>query len=198
VSYVLRVSALYPELAKLSEHIKWRFSATAICINFLQWFTIEQRKHVRRTCLQEDFQAACVPERHIRGLNPYCIDNPQLRIEQHIGFWTNILPGDWRDPSLRLSQVAADVILPRFTAWLNDIISLPSLGLPDHALVVHFDVTCSKPVRTRALLKEAACMQETMAAWCANHSVQPPVDMKLIAITIAILLLIVSFISPCI
>ncbi|KAK0744514.1 hypothetical protein B0T21DRAFT_280526 [Apiosordaria backusii] len=85
---------------------KFRFSAAAAAIHFLSSLPANTRKYMRRICLREDRVSVAHPECHIRGLVPYCLENPALRIERRASLWTNLFQacawgsagGQFKDP----------------------------------------------------------------------------------------------------
>ncbi|KAK4458100.1 hypothetical protein QBC42DRAFT_277561 [Cladorrhinum samala] len=75
---------------------KHRFSAAAASIHFLKSIPQDVRQHLRKIVLDEDHLTVAYPSSHIRGLIPFCHENPQLRVERRASLWKNIfLWGNW-------------------------------------------------------------------------------------------------------
>lgn len=78
------------ELAKMSEVIsprsilerrKWRFSAAAVAINFLNSIPQTTLMKIRKIVLHENRRSVGRPECHGLGLIPFCSQNPKLHME---------------------------------------------------------------------------------------------------------------------
>ncbi|KAK0672551.1 hypothetical protein QBC41DRAFT_313481 [Cercophora samala] len=69
---------------------RFRFSAAAAAIHFLGSLPVSTRKLITKIRLQEDQISVAFPECHIRGLVPYCQENPALRIERCASLWVNL------------------------------------------------------------------------------------------------------------
>ncbi|KAB5580332.1 hypothetical protein GE09DRAFT_1255099 [Coniochaeta sp. 2T2.1] len=66
-----------------------RFSAAAAAINFLESIP-DSRAQFRNIVLHEDRISVAFPQCHVRGLVPFCHENPDLRIERRVSLWRNI------------------------------------------------------------------------------------------------------------
>ncbi|KAI4694273.1 hypothetical protein J4E81_006489 [Alternaria sp. BMP 2799] len=81
--------------------VRYPFSAAAIAIRFLNFLPLGLRKQIQRLRLVENRTSIAHPECHMRGLIPFCIDMPKLRIERHVSIWktasTAHHPYPWRN-----------------------------------------------------------------------------------------------------
>ncbi|KAK0736564.1 hypothetical protein B0T21DRAFT_367183 [Apiosordaria backusii] len=68
----------------------FRFSAAAAAIHFLSQMSPTTRRHLRRIILNEDAESSPFPQSHARGLIPFCLENPGLRIERRLSLWGNV------------------------------------------------------------------------------------------------------------
>jgi hypothetical protein len=72
-----------------ASYSKPRFSAAAAAIRFLESVPAATRMHLRKVIVHEDRMAVHAPSSHVRGLVPFCQENPALRIERRVGLWRN-------------------------------------------------------------------------------------------------------------
>jgi len=63
------------------------FSATAAAIHFLKSVPVTTRAHMRNLVVNEDRLTVGWPEGHVRGLVPFCTENPSLRIDRRVDLW---------------------------------------------------------------------------------------------------------------
>jgi len=68
---------------------KPRFSAAAAAIHFLNSLPLATRTQLRKMVVHEDRLSVCCPASHVRGLVPFCRENPALRIERRVDLWWN-------------------------------------------------------------------------------------------------------------
>ncbi|KAM7217004.1 hypothetical protein V8F06_007643 [Rhypophila decipiens] len=83
----LKCPSLHPQ-----DRFKYRFSATAAAIGFLQSLEPSVRLYMRRLRLDENTDSVMHPERHGKGLVEFCNENPRLAIERRVSLWRTILP----------------------------------------------------------------------------------------------------------
>ena len=73
-----------------SDWERFRFSAAAAAIRFLNSLPASQRQNLRKLMIHEDRPSVAYPECHVRGLAPFCVENPALRVERRVGLWQNL------------------------------------------------------------------------------------------------------------
>ncbi|KAF5013858.1 hypothetical protein FDECE_159, partial [Fusarium decemcellulare] len=73
---------------------KFRFSAAAVAIRFLDSLPVKKRLQIRKIILNEDRVSVGRPECHAQGLILFCKENLQLRVEHRVSLWGNILQRD--------------------------------------------------------------------------------------------------------
>ncbi|KAI4665314.1 uncharacterized protein J4E78_002774 [Alternaria triticimaculans] len=88
------ISGFPTENSDYPNTIRYPFSAAAIAIRFLNFLPQGLRKQIQRLRLVENRTSIAHPECHMRGLIPFCIDMPKLRIERDVTIPT---PGSTRD-----------------------------------------------------------------------------------------------------
>lgn len=123
----------------------------------------ERMRNLRTIVLNEDFKAVSRPELHARGLIPFCIQNPHLRIERRIGLFTNLLPqgfycshGSNTGFPWLLTGMCFRVMIP----WIEEALALSSLGMPIHSFTLVIDGSTEEASKIWNLLKYAAATQE--------------------------------------
>jgi hypothetical protein len=72
---------------------KYRFSAAAAAIHFLESVPSAVRRQIRTIHLLEDRVSVALPACHAKGLIPFCLENPELRIERRVSLWRNLFLG---------------------------------------------------------------------------------------------------------
>jgi hypothetical protein len=75
----------------LDQWSSWRFSAAAVCIQFLGSLSATVRKAIRRIILLENHESVAHPECHAQGLITFCQENLRLHIERRVSLWRNVL-----------------------------------------------------------------------------------------------------------
>ncbi|KAF9874219.1 hypothetical protein CkaCkLH20_08202 [Colletotrichum karsti] len=136
--------------ASARETSKFRFSAAAAAVHFLENTPHELRKHLREIVLDEDREAVAHPECHARGLIPFCEQYP-LRIERRANLWRNVFQKDFNydSPSARVNPMFDVTITPLFlssdqitanvSSWIAEALALSSAGMPPAAFSLVLD-----------------------------------------------------------
>jgi hypothetical protein len=52
------------------------------------------------------------PKSHVRGLGPFSLENPQLRIELLVGFWTNLIHPVWLESRTHANASSGTLAMP--------------------------------------------------------------------------------------
>ncbi|KAK4457308.1 hypothetical protein QBC42DRAFT_279417 [Cladorrhinum samala] len=138
---------------------KARASAASVAIRFLQ-SAPGVRKHLRRVVLDEDHEAAALPECHAKGLIPFCKENKHLRIERRVSLWNNIFlrgyaDDGWattndirRDASQRYTDssafgqaggLPAILVSENVAVWLAEASVLCGAGMPRDVFTLTLD-----------------------------------------------------------
>ncbi|RSL72429.1 hypothetical protein CEP53_001131 [Fusarium sp. AF-6] len=129
---------------------KFRFSAVAIAIRFLNSLPIHQRLQLRKMAVHEDHVSVAHPQRHARGLIPFCRENPRLRIERRVDVPNAIiqqtelghlssLPIPSRDePNIRY-QISYSCITEVVADWLLEGLATVDAGMPANAFTLVLD-----------------------------------------------------------
>jgi len=71
----------------VANRAKAHFSAAAAAIHFLGSIPAATRQHLRRILVHEDRMSVNSAAGHGRGLVPFCLENPALRIERRVNLW---------------------------------------------------------------------------------------------------------------
>ena len=105
------------------KRFKRYFSAAAAAIQFLERLTPRKRAQVRKIVIQEDYTSLGLSQAHTslglsqthaRGLVPYLLENPGLRIERRVDVWgTVLIPNGKRSYGVRRC-------LEGIAAWIHE------------------------------------------------------------------------------
>ncbi|KAI1418376.1 hypothetical protein F5Y13DRAFT_196174 [Hypoxylon sp. FL1857] len=135
-----------------SNPIKYYFSATAACIQFLESIPASTRAEIRKIVIDEDHPSIGNPAGHARGLIPFCKENPRLKIERRANLWRNVFLGsllnkrnvfsytrvyypDIRDVTHQLSATMTGSI----SLWAMEALALIPAGMPQDSFCLVFD-----------------------------------------------------------
>ncbi|KAF4961886.1 hypothetical protein FSARC_10005 [Fusarium sarcochroum] len=126
---------------------KYRFSAAAVAIRFLNQIPEQQRLCIRKLVVNEDRVAVGDPECHAIGLIPFCKENPTLHVEQRLNLWRNLilnseLPSGrhmaWyveaihtpEPNSATIHQIFSDSIHGQFVSCVMHVLEVLKEGMP--------------------------------------------------------------------
>ncbi|VUC29547.1 unnamed protein product [Clonostachys rosea] len=135
---------------------KFRYSAAAAAINFLERMPSNVRLRLRKLRLLEDQPSIHRPSGHGRGLIPFCVENPSLKVERKVSLFGNILQGHADSPGTVFGESIPGVI----SAWLVEAWALPSAGMPRGSFSFVID---GEPAPDRAREIFQAFIQRSMA-----------------------------------
>ncbi|KAI4704302.1 hypothetical protein J4E81_001368 [Alternaria sp. BMP 2799] len=119
------------------KRFKRYFSAAAAAIQFLERLTPKKRAQVRKIVIQEDYASLGISQNHAshtnlglsqthaRGLVPYLLENPRLRIERRIDIWGTVLIPN-RERSYGVERCLWDVATWIHEASMPWIMDLPT------------------------------------------------------------------------
>ncbi|KAF2256055.1 hypothetical protein BU26DRAFT_512953 [Trematosphaeria pertusa] len=152
----------------------WYFSATAMAIAFLKHLGSDRRTHIRRIIIDEKDRAVSSPEVHARGLIPFCVENPRLRIERRVDLWGHVIPSRWGATAdlSGLQYIQAWCLLQSLADWILEANDLYSRGMPSNSFSLVFQGDQDQHVWNMA--KEAAAFQETFVEYYRRHNSHPP------------------------
>ncbi|RSL47054.1 hypothetical protein CEP54_013593 [Fusarium duplospermum] len=129
---------------------KFRFSAAAVAIRFLNSLSIHTRLQLRKMVVHEDHVSVAHPQRHAQGLIPFCRENPRLRIERRVDVLNAIiqqtelghlssLPISSRDePNFRY-RISYSCITEVVADWLLEGLATVDAGMPADAFTLVLD-----------------------------------------------------------
>jgi hypothetical protein len=122
---------------------KWRFSAAATCIRFLNSLSAASRMALHKIVLLEDHESVAYPESHVEGLIPFCQANPLLRVERRVDLWRTVFPlgsvhthirGTCQVPFQRArrenGELRAHTISHSLGPWIVEAHALAAKGMP--------------------------------------------------------------------
>ncbi|KAF6832951.1 hypothetical protein CPLU01_05900 [Colletotrichum plurivorum] len=131
---------------------KYRFSAAASAIRFLESMPTTSRAHLRSIILDEDYEAVAIPMGHGLGLIPFCIENPLLRVERRAALWRNVLQPCLNSfeptPHLRVQfaptqghpwRLASAHITRNVSGWIAEALALEAAGMPPASFCLVLD-----------------------------------------------------------
>ena len=147
-----RILGTKTEELEYYENVLYRLSAATVAISFLESLSIPRRRQLRKIVLHEDRVSTSWPECHVRGLIPWCLENPRLHIERRVNLWRNVWPASADEPSLvarawpaaremdRMDVLCSqEISRPCLAPWIMEALSLPSLGMPSQAFTLVLD-----------------------------------------------------------
>ncbi|KAJ4317394.1 hypothetical protein N0V84_007371 [Fusarium piperis] len=129
---------------------KFRFSAAAVAIQFLNSLPARVRLQLRKMVLHEDHVSVAHQERHARGLIPFCRENPGLRIERRVDVLNTIfqksalralmtLPiSSQEEPNTRC-ELDSRWIAQIVAEWLLEGLATVDAGMPADAFTLVLD-----------------------------------------------------------
>ncbi|KAI8718249.1 hypothetical protein NCS52_00603100 [Fusarium sp. LHS14.1] len=129
---------------------KFRFSAAAVAIRFLNSLPARKRLHLRKVVLHENRVSVAHPERHARGLIPFCRENHRLRIERRVDVLSTIfqiaslrslpqLPiSSQEEPNIRY-KLGSHCITETVADWLLEALTTVDAGMPADAFTMVLD-----------------------------------------------------------
>jgi hypothetical protein len=166
-------------------NLKYRFSAAAGAIHFLQNTVESVRTRIRKIILHEDPITVAWPECHAQGLIPFCQESPRLKIERRVNLWRNALHGD-TDPlyilreqspqiirRVRADCLRAEDVTRSIAPWVMEALALPSLGMPADAftLILDGDPLPEKSEQVFEVIRRDAAWQGAYKAHCLEKHV---------------------------
>ncbi|MCJ1457863.1 hypothetical protein MMC28_008232 [Mycoblastus sanguinarius] len=176
------------------ERCDWRFSAAAAAIHFFKSISQSTCLGIRNVVLHEDRRSVALPECHVLGLIPFCLQNPQLHIERRVNLWRTLLAGGFhrrlynhpatleemsgRDERARweiYDQFCAINIGKICCRWISEASALPANGMPadSFSLVLDGDPTPDQSSEVFEIVKEDAAWQAAQAQWYTDQSLSP-------------------------
>lgn len=130
---------------------KYRYSAAAGAIQFLNSITPTVLPRLRRIVIVEDRLSVAYPQCHGQGLIKICQANPNLRIERRVDLWRCVLQsGFWAeknlvaDPNLdsimwRFGFLTASHVANSIAPWIVETVALRNLGMPEECFTMVID-----------------------------------------------------------
>ncbi|CAH0027867.1 unnamed protein product, partial [Clonostachys rhizophaga] len=109
-----------------SRDCKFRYSAAAAAISFLKQMPRNVRLGLKKLKLLEDQPSAHRAPGHGRGLIPFCVENPSLKVERKVSLFGNLLQC-YGQSSRKLFHESIPCVL---STWLVEALALPSAGMP--------------------------------------------------------------------
>jgi hypothetical protein len=103
--------------------MKRSFSAASQCIKFLNSLPEYKRKSIRRVTLWDQHVGAGGASSHVLGLIPFALENPRLRIGNHVGLWYNVIAGspkctEFRHCTCNVKRLRCNRCRAAATGWL--------------------------------------------------------------------------------
>jgi hypothetical protein len=172
---------------------RYRFSAAAMAIAFLNSLPEEMRLELRELILNEDRVAVAWPECHAQGLIPFCQENPRLRIKRIVSLWKALLPrASLRSFSLAM-RTPADIFRYGYdhvksseiskghsghggvADWIMEASILTSLGMPadSFSLILDGEPTPNRSAQVFDIVQHDALWQ-TAYSRCVSGWSDPP------------------------
>ncbi|KAK3988440.1 hypothetical protein QBC44DRAFT_243767 [Cladorrhinum sp. PSN332] len=142
---------------------KYRFSAAAAAVYFLKSATGSRcRQHLRKIVLDEDRPSVAHAASHVKGLVPFCQENPALRIERRVNLWKNALQACelevWPRSGFEPKPYELDNITSSISLWM---VEAESVDLPHGVFTLLLDGDPT-PTRSTDVFREVV---QRDAAW---------------------------------
>ncbi|WQF85229.1 hypothetical protein CDEST_10243 [Colletotrichum destructivum] len=161
---------------------RFRYSAAAAAIRFLDSISQASRSCLRDTRLLEDRPSVASPECHGLGLIRFCQENPLLRVERRVSLWNTVFAGDpYRQKARQARQaptrILVDEISERIAAWIVEALALAAAGMPQDSFTLVFDGDSEgdwkcEQIFQQVVLRDAA-WQQAMDE-CFEQGILPP------------------------
>lgn len=131
------------------DRLKYRISAAAAAIYFLESISDRVRQYIRNIVVHEDRYAVPSQSCHAQGLIPFCKENPHLRIEHRVSLWRTIFPSETIDRWNIGGETQAShgtfgtlwcfYITRSVGNWLDDGMAVLHLGMPPDSMTLVLD-----------------------------------------------------------
>jgi len=159
---VLRNSLGWVDWPEPAVPVIWYFSATAVAANFLKRLPYAARMRIRLPIvIREERRAAEYCESHVRAIAPYLRENPSLRIELYVGFWTNLVHPFWLESLIHerdVGLISKQHLLRPFADFLDELSLISSGPSPVKGLSVHIEGRMDESVAAWGMIKHAASL----------------------------------------
>ncbi|KAK2013559.1 hypothetical protein LZ32DRAFT_254265 [Colletotrichum eremochloae] len=162
--------------------LKYRYSAAAVAIRFLESLSKDSRSSIKRIVLNEDRKAVAFAECHGLGLIPYCQENPWLRVERRVSMWRTVFQTttccNWGSPFVSIfetTKLQARQISYPVAVWIVEALELESAGMPPGSFTLTFegDSLCSEIFQT--VVQRDAAWQAAVDL-CLDRNILPPLS----------------------
>ena len=180
---------IYDTHDKVSECIRWRFSAAAVAIHFLESASQSVRLGVRKVVLHENKRSVAKSEYHMLGLVPFCSQNPHLQIQRRLNVWGNFSTATADSDASRFASLIAEgpyarhnqkyaiYIGENYCKWITEACALSANGMPAGSFSLVFDgdpaLEQSSQMFEYEYVKEDAAWQSAQAQWFIDHKLNP-------------------------
>ncbi|KAK1991238.1 hypothetical protein LX36DRAFT_663483 [Colletotrichum falcatum] len=166
-----------PYPSRSVNQIKYRCSAAAVAIRFLESLSKDSRSSITSIILNEDRAAVAFAECHGLGLVPYCRENPRLRVERRVNMWRTVFQTTTGNDKSEICYVdetflARDISIS-MAVWIVEALELNSAGMPPGSFALTFDGdwACSEMFQT--VVQRDAAWQAAIDL-CLDRKFLPP------------------------
>ncbi|KAI4696614.1 uncharacterized protein J4E88_000791 [Alternaria novae-zelandiae] len=148
--------------------LAWYFSATTVAVDYLKRLPQSTRLRIRLPfIIRENKLAVAYPESHARSLEPYLCENKNLRIDLHVGCWTNLTHPFWLhspfdDQNPNEGIISKVELLRPFADFLDEVLSTFDRIPHPEALSIHIEGHQDESLIAWETFKHAASLQEAM------------------------------------
>ncbi|KAI1198216.1 hypothetical protein F5X97DRAFT_299722 [Nemania serpens] len=161
---------------------KCYFSAAAVAIKFLHETAVSTRRHLRKIVIHEDHVSVAHPECHAKGLIPFCLENPSLRIERRLDLWHTVLCPfkhlDWvlMAQDFLCTKGSPNGFSENASLWLVESGDLFRAGMPEKAFSLVFDGNSAPEKASKVFqrLQRDAAWQEAFDEACVRNLIPTP------------------------
>ncbi|KAF5490049.1 hypothetical protein CGCS363_v012703 [Colletotrichum siamense] len=161
--------------------IKYHYSAAATAIRFFRSVSKDTRLGIRNVLLKEERLAVAFPECHGLGLIPFCLENPQLRVERRVNMWRAVFPTtlmDLHERRLLYKPTDRTFLQPMYVSsqvaiWVQEALELEHAGMPQGSFTLVFDGDSSCSEIFKDIVQRDAAWQQAIDI-CLDRSILPP------------------------
>ena len=147
--------------------LAWYFSATAVAVDYLKRLPQSTRMCLRLPfIIRENKLAAAYPESHARYLEPYLCENKNLRIDLHVGCWTNLTHPFWLRPphykNVNEGLIMKLELIRPFADFVDEVLPIFDSIPHPQALSIYIEGHQDESLAAWETFKHAASLQEAM------------------------------------
>ena len=163
---------------------RYYISAASQALGFLSQLPSHIRTGVRHLELHELNASIAYPECHVRGLIPYSIENPNLKIFRRVDLWKTVLASQqlprheyqrYSSGFIRssLANLEGKDVSMTVAPWFQEASALETAGMPPNVFTLTFEGKADFMQPIFDILTEDASWQDALQQWTRRDVVSP-------------------------